>query len=70
MGEFLRGPLRDMFHDTVTRSTVESFGLFDYDAIQRIYEEHCARRGEHADLLYSLLVLCWWYGRTYSSRAS
>lgn len=70
MGEFLRGPLRDMFHDTVTRSTVESFGLFDYDAIQRIYADHCARRGEHADLLYSLLVLCWWYRRTRSSRPS
>ncbi len=60
VGEFLRHELREMFCDTVTRDVVESFGLLDYDAVRRTYDDHCARRGEHADLLFALLSLCWW----------
>lgn len=60
IGEFLRGRLREMFLDTVTRPVIESFGMLDYDAVQRVYADHCARRGEHADLLFALLSLCWW----------
>lgn len=60
IGEFLRGPLREMFRSTVTRDVVESFGLIRHDAVMRVYDEHCARRGEHADLLFALLSLCWW----------
>jgi len=64
IGEFLRGPLRGLFRDTVTRRTVEPFGLIDFDAVQRIYAEHCDQRGEHADLLYALMVLCRWAEQT------
>ncbi len=60
IGEFLRGPMRGMFSDTVTRDVVESFGLLSYRAVNGIFEEHLARRGEHADLLFALLSLCWW----------
>jgi asparagine synthase (glutamine-hydrolysing) len=63
VGEFLRGPLRDMFHDTVTREAVESFGLLSFPAIETIYRDHLARRAEHADLLFALLSLCWWKRR-------
>lgn len=60
IGEFLRCELREMFLDTVTKPMIESFGLLSYDAIRRVYDDHCARRGEHADLLFALLSLCWW----------
>ena len=60
IGEFLRHELREMFRDTVTRPVIESFGLLDYDAVERVYADHCARRSEHADLLFALLSLCWW----------
>jgi len=60
IGEFLRSQLREMFLDTVDRRTVESFGCLNYDSIVRVYAEHCDRRGEHADLLFALLSLCWW----------
>jgi len=63
VGEFLRGPLRDMFHDTVTREAVESFGLLSFPAIETIYRDHLARHAEHADLLFALLSLCWWRRR-------
>ena len=35
----------------------------DFDAVEKIYADHCAQRGEHADLLYALLVLCRWSHR-------
>ncbi len=60
IGEFLRNDLRPMFQDTVTRAAVDSFQLLEYDAVERVYADHCTRRGEHADLLFALLSLCWW----------
>lgn len=67
IGEFLRGPLRELFLDTVTRRAVEGVGLIDFDAVEGVYADHCAQRGEHADLLYALLVLCRWARRTRAS---
>lgn len=61
VGEFLRGPLRELFCDTVTREAVEGFGLLSYEGVTAVYRDHCARRGEHADILFALLSLCWWH---------
>jgi asparagine synthase (glutamine-hydrolysing) len=63
IGEFFRGPLRDMFFDTVTPKAIESFGLLSYPAIETIYRDHATRRADHADLLFALLSLCWWRRR-------
>jgi asparagine synthase (glutamine-hydrolysing) len=63
VGEFLRGPLGELFRDTVSRRAVENLGLIDHDAVQRVFADHCARRQDHADLLYALLVLCRWAER-------
>ncbi len=64
IGEFLRHDLRDMFCDLVTRQTIESFNILRYNVVERIYADHCARRAEHADLLFALLSLCWWKSRS------
>lgn len=63
VGEYLRGPMRAMFHDTVTRAAVESFGILSFDAVTQLYQDHAARRADHADVLFALLSLCWWRGR-------
>jgi len=60
IGEFLRNELRDLFGDVVTREAVQRFGCLNWTGVQRLYDEHRSRRGEHADILYALLVLCWW----------
>ncbi len=60
IGEFFRSQWRDLFRDTVTRERVQGFGILDYAGIERVFADHCARRGEHADLLFALLSLCWW----------
>ncbi len=69
IGEFFRGPLRELFQDTVTRDTVASCGIMSYDGISEVYCEHVERRGEHADLLFALLSLCWWRSRPASGAA-
>jgi asparagine synthase (glutamine-hydrolysing) len=63
IGELLRGPLRDLFHDTVRKETVESFGLLSFPAVATIYSDHEHRRADHADLLWAVLSLCWWQAR-------
>lgn len=60
IGEFLRGPLRAMFMDVVTRDVVDTLPPLSHDGIQELYRQHCARRDDHADVLYAMLVLCWW----------
>jgi|CXWL01.1.fsa_nt_gi asparagine synthase (glutamine-hydrolysing) len=60
VGELLRGPLREMFRDTVRKETVESFGLLSYSVVESIYSDHENRRADHADLLWAILSLCWW----------
>jgi asparagine synthase (glutamine-hydrolysing) len=66
VGEFLRGPLEPLFRDVVTQPTIESFGVLRFSAIQRVFEEHRARRADHADLLFAILSLCWWHCRARS----
>ncbi|MCO6436689.1 MAG: asparagine synthase (glutamine-hydrolyzing) [Phycisphaerae bacterium] len=63
VGEYLRGPLREMFESVVTRETVESLGVVDHAGVQRVYGDHLGRRGDHAELLWALLSLCWWRSR-------
>ncbi len=62
IGELLRGPLRDMFHDTVNRETVESLPGIDYAGVMTMYDAHCARKDDYADALFGVLVLCRWIG--------
>lgn len=62
VGEFLRDELRDMYLGTVTESALQVFGI-DARVAARAYDDHLHRRRDRTELLWSLLVLCWW-GRT------
>lgn len=62
VGEFLRRELRDMYRDIVRADTLRGLGI-DPATAERLWEEHAARRHERADILYALLVLCWWRRR-------
>ncbi len=63
IGEFLRHELRDLYGGLVTRDALASLGL-ESVAAARLYDEHLTRREDHADLLWSLLVLCSWHGKS------
>jgi len=58
-GEYVRGPLRELYRDTVTAEALARYEGVNAAAAERILEEHLCRRGEHADLLFALLTLCW-----------
>jgi asparagine synthase (glutamine-hydrolysing) len=51
------GPLRDVLLDRRTRER----GLFEPAAVARLLEEHREGRGDHGDVLWSLLNLELWY---------
>lgn len=59
-GEYLRGPLLDLFHDVVTPSTTAIGGILNYSAVHGVLEDHLARREDHSDLLFAMLSFCWW----------
>ncbi len=59
VGEFMRNELRELYGDTVTPAALGDLGL-EPAAAQRLFDEHAARRQDHADALWALLVLCHW----------
>jgi len=47
IGEYLRGPLRGMFHDVASPDVIDSLGgLLSYGGILSVLDDHAARRGE------------------------
>jgi asparagine synthase (glutamine-hydrolysing) len=60
IGEYLRGPLRPMFRDLVTRDAIESLPGIRFDAVEQLLTSHLQRRGEHADALFTLLSIGVW----------
>ncbi len=60
IGEMLRGPIYGLFRDVVDRPTVEADNLLSFDGVERLLADHCARRSENADILFTILSLCWW----------
>jgi len=59
VGEFLRNELRAMFLDVVTPTALRDLGL-DPATAADLFARHVNRRGEHTEILWALLVLCWW----------
>lgn len=59
VGEFLRNELRDMFRSTVTPDALSAFSI-NSQAAGRAFDDHFHRRRDRTELLWSLLVLCWW----------
>ena len=63
VGEFLRRELQPLFHDVVTAATLESLGIPSAVAAA-LYTQHSRRQADHTELLWALLVLCWWKRRS------
>lgn len=70
MGRWLRGPLLPLFNSIVSSEKVERAGLFRYDEIVRLRDEHVAGRRKHSKLLFSLLMLHAWQQRPSRTRTS
>ncbi|MGB9625041.1 MAG: asparagine synthetase B family protein, partial [Phycisphaerae bacterium] len=60
IGEFLRGPLRETYCDTVRGGVLAELGI-DGETAETLWQDHQSRRHERADILYALFCLCRWY---------
>jgi asparagine synthase (glutamine-hydrolysing) len=60
---WLRGPLREMFEETVLGSQSRLAGLIDRGIVEKLYRAHLAGTGRHGQVLWPLLVLAHWADR-------
>jgi asparagine synthase (glutamine-hydrolysing) len=63
MGRWLRGPLLGFFDSIVNRASVERAGVFRFDEIARLRQEHIDGRRKHSKILFSILMLQAWQQR-------
>ena len=64
---WLRGPLKELFHSTVLDSRGSVSNLIDQTTAGKLYRSHALRVGRHGDVLWSLLVLAHWAERFLSA---
>jgi asparagine synthase (glutamine-hydrolysing) len=64
MGIWLRGPLLPFFDSVMTRRAIEQDGLFEFDAIRKLRDEHVSRQKKHSKILFSLLMFQLWRNST------
>ncbi|MGH9932495.1 MAG: asparagine synthase (glutamine-hydrolyzing) [Pyrinomonadaceae bacterium] len=60
LGDWLRGPLRDLSEDTLLNGDLYPSGTFDRQAVRAYWQEHLSGRHDHKWGLWSLLTLQWW----------
>jgi asparagine synthase (glutamine-hydrolysing) len=69
-GEWLRGPLAPMARDLLFDGRMTQRGIFERRAVESLWHEHAERRGEHADRLWTLVMLELWFRQFIDAGAS
>src|SRR5205823_1566281 len=64
-----RGPLASMTADLLFDGRLRSRGLFEPAAVARMWQEHRARRRDHRERLWTLVMLELWF-REFVDRAA
>jgi asparagine synthase (glutamine-hydrolysing) len=63
VAEWLRGPLRDWAESLLETQALEGDGLLNTGAVHALWAEHLEGRGNHAEKLWSVLMLQSWKKR-------
>ncbi len=58
---WFRHELRDMVHDLLAPSHLQSLGLFEPKAVSRLVNEHVEERRNHKETLWALVVFVLWH---------
>ena len=58
---WLTNELRDLTLDMLSESYITQQGLFKYDYVKRLLDDHFARRQDNRKLLWTLLMFQLWY---------
>jgi asparagine synthase (glutamine-hydrolysing) len=61
VGEWFRGPLRPLLHDSLLGREALGRGLLREEAVRQLLDDHDARRQDHTPRLWSLLMLELWH---------
>ncbi len=63
MAAWLRGPLRELVLDTISRNNVALVPYMDYDQVQSLVHGHLSGRAEHSRPIWAILILLLWARR-------
>ena len=66
---WLRGPLRDVFEDTVFSSNSQAGDYLDRKEVKRLYRDHRSHISRHGNTLWAILVFAKW-AETYIPQAT
>lgn len=58
--QWFRGPLRALLLDTLTERAVRDTGVFSWEQVRRILDDHLRRRANYGYHLWGLLILFLW----------
>ena len=58
--QWFRGPLGELFRETVLSSTSSVGGIVNQSTAKRMFDRHCRGTGRHGSTLWSLLTLASW----------
>ena len=61
LGDWLRGPLRDLVYAHVSSSHVRDLGIFKEKAIEGMLDEHARGQKNHETKIWVLLMFCLWH---------
>lgn len=61
IGLWLRGPLKNLLQETLSRSHVEKTGVCNWSEINRLIQEHLTGRADHRKKLWTLIIFHWWH---------
>jgi asparagine synthase (glutamine-hydrolysing) len=66
IGEWFKGPLKDMLLGLLSREFIIEQGIFEYEYIESLLEDHFAERVNNAYPLWALFVFQKWYHKYYN----
>ncbi|MCM3639281.1 asparagine synthase (glutamine-hydrolyzing) [Sporosarcina luteola] len=61
LAEWFKTELKELVVSSLTRETVEKVNLVHFDTVETIIEEHMKSKKNHANLIWSLIVLHKWH---------
>ncbi|HXF74920.1 MAG TPA: asparagine synthase (glutamine-hydrolyzing) [Methylomirabilota bacterium] len=63
LAKWLGGDLKEFMLDHLSENRIRRQGLFNYPYVKRLLDEHLAKRSDHREPLWALLVFQSWYER-------
>ena len=61
IGEWFKGPLKARLEEVLSENFVKQQGIFNYDTIRQLIEEHMSEKNNNASQLWTLFVFQNWY---------